>query len=377
MGGKVAQPLIIEEFLELVQVPVHIFQEARIAAILKRKLLDLGLQVVEDKVGDIIGGDCGNLIAKLPGEPGIPPLLFSAHMDRVANPGTIEPVLRESEDRIVSSGATILAADDVSGIVAILDGIRRVKGAGRRHGPVEVVFSVAEEKSLLGARYIDPGLLSSKMCYVLDSGGKFGTIVNRAPTQYTFLVKVRGKSSHAGMAPEKGINAINVGAHALSRLREGRLSPISTSNFGIIHGGKATNIVCDLLEIKGEARSHDEGELKGYLKEVEGVFRGTAAERGARVDIDFSLDYESYNVGEDSEVIALASRALKAMGAEPTLRTGGGGLDANYFNKYGISSVGIAPGYDKVHSEEEEQSVSQLIRTGELVATIIWAAAGG
>jgi tripeptide aminopeptidase len=292
-------------------------------------------------------------------------------MDRVENPGVIVPRVLESENKIVSSGDTILAADDISGVVAILDGIRRVKESGEPHGTVEVVFSVAEEVGLLGARYLDPSALTSKMGYILDSGGPLGTLVNRAPTQYTFLIKIHGKSSHAGMAPEKGLNAINVGAQALMGIKEGRLSPVSTSNFGIICGGKATNIVCNYLEIKGEARSHEERELKEYLAEVDKVFYGTAKERGAKVEIDYTLEYEAFYVKEDEDVISLAYEILEQLGMTPQVLSGGGGNDGNYFNKYGIKSIGLAVGYDKVHTEEEEQSISELIKCGEVVAEII------
>ncbi|MDR1038940.1 MAG: M20/M25/M40 family metallo-hydrolase, partial [Deltaproteobacteria bacterium] len=256
-----AYPQIIEEFLELVSIPVFSFRERLLADALMAKLRDLGMDFYEDDAAGKIGGDTGNIIARLPGAPGLPAVLFSAHMDRVANPGTIVPDVRESEDRIVSGGDTILAADDVSGIVAILDGVRRAKASGKPCGDVECAFSVAEEVGLLGALHMDTSRFRAKTAYVLDVEGPLGTIVRGAPTQYTFKVKITGRASHAGMAPEKGVNAINVGAQALAGLREGRISPVTTANFGVICGGKATNIVCDLLVIEGEARSHDEGEL--------------------------------------------------------------------------------------------------------------------
>jgi tripeptide aminopeptidase len=373
----VAYPRIIEEFLELVRTPSHSFRERRVADALKVKLKDLGLEFGEDGTAGIIGGDTGNVTARLPGDPALPAVLFSAHMDRVSNPGTITPVIREDEDRITSDGTTILAADDVSGIVAILDGIRRLKEGGWPRGDVECVFSVAEEVGLLGARHLDVSGFRAKAAYVLDSGGPLGTVVRGAPTQHTFLVRIRGRASHAGMAPEKGLNAINVGAQALATLREGRLSPVTTANFGVISGGKATNIVCDLLEIRGEARSHDEGELQAYLDEVDAVFKGVCAARGAGLEIEYNLEYPAFSVPENDPVIRLASRAMKGLGIRPVREISGGGQDGNYLNAKGITAVGIATGYDKVHTEREEQSISELVRCGELVCAIVREAAAG
>jgi tripeptide aminopeptidase len=230
---------------------------------------------------------------------------------------------------------------------------------------------VAEEVGLLGARRLDVSRLKSKTGYVLDSSGTVGAIVNRAPTQKTFVIQIRGKSSHAGMEPEKGINAIKVGAAALSRIKEGRLSPITTSNFGLIEGGKATNIVCDYLKIVGEARSHDEGELAGYLSEVEAAFQKAAQEFGAKAEIEVELEYLAFYVKENDPAIKRAAEALKSQGHAPTIVTGGGGMDGNVFNEKGLRAVGLSTGYSHVHTELEEQSISQLISCGRVVAEII------
>jgi tripeptide aminopeptidase len=370
-------PLIIQEFLELVKIPVHSFRERLIADVIKTKLRDVGLDFTEDNTGEKIGGECGNIVARFPGDPSLPAIMFSAHMDRVANPGRIVPIVREDEDRITSEGDTILAADDVSGIVSILDGIRRVKASGVPRGDVECVFSVAEEVGLQGAFHLDVSGLRARAAYVLDCGGPLGTLVRGAPTQYTFQITISGLASHAGMAPEKGLNAINVGSHALASLREGRLSPVTTSNFGVIRGGEATNIVCDRLEIRGEARSHDEAELNAYLGEVDSVFRAVCGARGAGLEIERHLEYPSFEVKEDDPAIALASRAMRGLGIEPLTVISGGGQDGNHFNARGITAVGVATGYDKVHTEREEQSISQLLKCGELVAAIIAEAGRG
>jgi tripeptide aminopeptidase len=79
------------------------------------------------------------------GKPGIEPILFSAHLDRVSNPGPIKAIVLADEDRLVSDGTTILGADDASGLAAIIDGLRRVKEEGVDHGEIEIVLTAAEE----------------------------------------------------------------------------------------------------------------------------------------------------------------------------------------------------------------------------------------
>ena len=153
---------MLKEFLELIQIPVQSRDERKIADVVKQKLLDLGLTVEEDKAGEKLGGNTGNLIGRLAGASEVPSILLSAHLDRVRNSGAIHPVVNEAEDLIKSDGTSILAADDVSGLCAVLDGLRRVKESGKPHGPVEVVFSVCEEIGVQGSGQLDFSKLKSK-----------------------------------------------------------------------------------------------------------------------------------------------------------------------------------------------------------------------
>ena len=50
---------------------------------LREVLQALGAEVIEDGAGEKLGGETGNLIARVPGTLDGPPLLFCAHMDTV------------------------------------------------------------------------------------------------------------------------------------------------------------------------------------------------------------------------------------------------------------------------------------------------------
>ena len=105
------------------------------------------------------------------------------------------------------------------------------------------------------------------MCINVD-GQLASDLIIGAVGQENWEVEIKGKASHAGVAPEKGISATMVGAIALAEARragwfgkvvkpDGR----GTSNVGIFGGkdgkpaGDATNVVTDYAFIKGEARS--------------------------------------------------------------------------------------------------------------------------
>ena len=203
---------MLEEFLELVQIPVQSRSERQIADVLKAKLEALGLEVVEEDTGAKIGGNAGNIRAVLRGTADCEPLLFSAHMDRVANNGAIKPIVDEEKGIVHTDGSTILASDDVAGICIILDALRRLKASDRPHGDIEVAFSVCEEFGILGGRYFEFDKFRSKNGFVFDAEGHIGGIAVEAPAKCSYCYKIHGKASHAGEAPEKGINAIRAAA---------------------------------------------------------------------------------------------------------------------------------------------------------------------
>src|SRR5690554_4522965 len=129
--------------MKLVRIDSETRNEREIADYLKQTLNTLGLEVFEDDAGTKIGGNAGNLIAYLPGNTNCKTTLFSAHMDTVKPGKGVEPVL--IDDRIKSQGDTILGADDKAGIVAILEMLKIIKEEAISHGPLQIIFSVAEE----------------------------------------------------------------------------------------------------------------------------------------------------------------------------------------------------------------------------------------
>src|SRR5262249_60546894 len=83
--------------------------------------------------------------------------------------------------------------------------------------------------------------------------------------------------AHSGMAPERGINAIRVASEAIAAMRLGRIDPETTANIGVIHGGRAVNIVPDEVRVRGEARSHDVARLEAQSAHIRGRLAAPAA----------------------------------------------------------------------------------------------------
>ena len=360
----------LQEFLELVAITSPSRGEREIADVLKRKLSEAGLQVEEDKVGLQIGGNAGNLIARLPGTvAGAPCIMLSAHMDSVEPCAGIRPQLKDGV--ITSSGDTILGSDCKSGIVPILEALRQIQENNLPHGEIVVVLTVAEEGGLHGAKNIDPEKIRADFGYALDGGGAPGVVTTMAPGQNRMEIVVHGKTAHAGLAPEEGINAIVLAGKALAAIPQGRMDFETTCNVGLIKGGTATNIVADRVEITAEARSRNMEKLEKLTSEITGTFARIVAEGGGRAEISVKKMYEPFVLADDSTVIVTAVRAAKALGLPTRLEGTGGGSDANFFNRYGIPSAILGTGMSKVHTKDEYISEEHLYATTEWTLALL------
>jgi len=361
---------LIESFMELVKIDSVSGEEKEIADFLVKKLKDLGLEVIIDQAGEKAKSNSGNIIARFKGNiKEATPIMFSAHMDTVVPGKNINPLLKG--EKIVSSGKTILGADDKAAIAALLEVLHIIKKNNISCGDIEIVFSICEEIGLKGAKNLDISELKSQIGFVLDAGGRVGKIITTAPSQNSLEITIYGKAAHAGSNPEEGINAIQVAGFALSRMKLGRIDEETTANIGIISGGKATNIVPDKVTLKGEVRSRNEEKLEKYTEQLKKITEDTAQEFSAKAEVKINKEYYCYNLSTDDRVVKIAMKAAKDMGLQPELCPSGGGSDTNVFNKKGFPSIDLAIGMEKVHTVDEYILVKNLKNTVEYVLSII------
>lgn len=361
---------LIEEFLELVQINSETGDEAKINEVLKTKFSDLGVEVVEDNAKEVTGHGAGNLICTLKGnKEGVDTIYFTSHMDTVVPGNGVKPTIKDGY--VVTDGTTILGADDKTGLAAIFEAIKTLKENEVAHGDIQFIITVGEESGLVGAKALKPEHLPAKYGYALDSDGKVGNIVVAAPTQAKLNAVVKGKTAHAGVAPEKGISAITLAARAVSKMPLGRIDEETTANIGRFEGGQKTNIVCDHVEILAEARSLVPEKMEAQIEKMKKALEETAAEMGGSVDIETEVMYPGFKHSEGEEVVEVARRAAKAIGRPTELLTSGGGSDANIIAGHGIPTVNLCVGYEEIHTTNERMPLDELEKTAELVAAIV------
>lgn len=360
-------------FLELVQIDSLSRREGRIAERLAHEMRDLGATVEFDAAGTAVGGEVGNLIARLPGTAGGEALLLCAHMDTV-EPGTgVRPVVED--DVIRTDGTTVLGGDDKSGVAIVCECVRTCRERGIPHPPIDVVFTICEEVGLLGARHLDLERVRARQGLVFDSDA-VGFVFTRAPGNNHVEALIRGRAAHAGMAPEKGVSAIRVAAEAIVAMRLGRLDDETTANVGIIHGGRGFNVVPDEVHVRGEARSHDPRKLAAQVDHMRRCFEEAAARwPGASAEVTVTPMYEPMSVADDSAIMRLVHAAALRAGRAVTTAGMGGGCDANILNQRGLTVVNLGTGMRDIHTTREWVRVSEMAAAAEVTLAVIALAA--
>jgi len=338
---------MVEQFMEMVRIDSESGDEARMMEYLLQALREVGGEAELDSYG--------NLIARFParGCSGAAAVLLSCHADTVKPGVGIEPVLVDGVIR--SAGDTILGADDKAGIAEVLEALR----VAPIHPPVEVAISREEEVGLLGVKNLDFSRLTAKRGFLMDNDS-LDTIVVGGPSYFAIDVTVRGRAAHAGMEPEKGINAIQAAARAIAALRLGRIDAGTTANVGVIEGGMIRNGVPDRVSFLAECRSADHAKGEALAAEMEATIRAEVEASGASVEVRIDNLCKAVTIPDDAPSVRLAQKALATVGvqARPIFITGF--TDASIYNNEGIEMAVVGIGAQAEHTTDECIAVADM-----------------
>jgi tripeptide aminopeptidase len=345
-----------DRFVRLCETPSPTGSERAVADDVLAELRELGVEVAEDGAAEPARAGAGNLIARVPGA-GEGWVAFFAHLDTVPEPGRIEVELVDGVFR--SRGDTILGADNKAAVAVLVELAARCAALPRQTG-VELVFTVAEEDGLRGAKEVDLAALRAPLGFVLDHASPIGEVITAAPTYQRIVAEFEGVEAHAGIRPEDGHSAIEAAAAAISRMELGRLDPETTANAGVIAGGVASNVVAGTCRLECEARSLDEEKVAAATASIIDACTWGATERGCDVDVDVDEVFRGYRQPSSSAGVRLARSALEARGIEAREVATGGGSDANALIARGYDVVLLANGTADNHTPSESVGAAQL-----------------
>ena len=370
----------VDHLLSLLKIEGLSGQEADVAAEVCRRLDQAGCKSTwikhdnaHKRIG--LGYQVGNLIVRIPGKGVLrtqPRRLFSGHLDTVPLCRGAKP--KVSDDRIVSEGDTALGGDNRTSVGALITVVETLLVNKLPHPPLTFLFTVGEESGLHGSKTVNlKDLGHPAFGFNVDSGHP-DYVLTGATGADRWEAHVHGRSSHAGVYPERGISATLIASKAISSVAEqGFFGKISidgqrgTSNVGSFAGGEASNQVTDYVHVTGECRSHSKAFLRKITSTYRQAFQNAAKEvcnnRGesGRVEFVIEREYNAFRMSERSEPVRRAKTAISILGGDPKLIIVDGGLDANYLNAKGIPTVTLGAGQHNPHTIDVYVNIEEYL----------------
>jgi glutamate carboxypeptidase len=290
-----------------------------------------------------------------------PEVIVLAHLDTVWPKGSFEPVWHIEGTTARGPGVFDMKA----GFIQALYAMKSIKGA------VALVATTDEETgSLTSKDFIKEISAKAKSVLVVEAtlDGKVKT--GRKGTAM-YQIKILGKASHAGLEPEKGINATVEMAHAVIAV-----SKLANTQFGTtvvpttLTAGNTTNTVPDLAVLDIDIRSYSMAELERVDAAIKSI-----------VPVNSATTYEvtgGFNRPplESSSTLALYERAEKVAKeiGMPVLghASVGGASDGNFAAAAGAQVLdGLGAVGSGAHAKHECVDISTLEDRSKLLHALI------
>lgn len=370
-------------------------EESKVAEVIVKKLKAAGVPdsaITFDTVHKRTPkpGEIGNLIVKLPGTvKKAPRVMLSAHTDTVpicvgCKPKRFGGTIKSADPK------TGLGGDDRAGVAAILVAVMEILESGQPYPPLTLCFFVQEEIGLQGSRQLSVNKLGKPQLAFNFDGGNPRKLTIGATGGQRLKIRLTGIPAHAGLSPESGASAIHAAGLAIAdlysngwlgqvkkRVGKAKTPSTGTSNIGIIHGGNATNVVAQYVEIDAEARSHDSAFREMIAAAIDDAFDSSAmsvmntAGESVECEVEHRVDYDSFRLEENSPAVTRAAEVVKAVAGQPELSISNGGVDANWLNKHGIPTVTLGCGQRDVHTNQESLDVADFLTACRIATALI------
>ncbi len=341
---------LVKKYKELVKINSYSGREREMADILRNELVKLGCKVKEDNTARKIKGDTGNLIAELSGNPDYPVLLLSAHMDRIDVSNNIS--IKIINDIIKGCGKSS-GGDDLTGIVIILEILHQIQKYKLDNINLKIIFTVAEEKGLLGANNLSADELSFvDYGLVYDAEGEPGTIIHSSPAFASINVKLKGN---------KNKDAYRITTAIISEFNEIEVDRKKEFRIRVKKGSRKQGELFP-VEMKGEIINYSSKELAKNIKKMKNIIGHSARKYNCQAEFSIENSYSGYNLNKNSDIIKMLKTAAINCNLSFRLLKCRGGSDANIFNELGTPTVNLGTGVLKAHSPEETVNINDMAK---------------
>ena len=248
-----------------------------------------------------------------------PKVLVLAHLDTVWPKGSFTPLWSVEGDVVRGPGVF----DMKTGFVQALYALKGIEG------DVALVATTDEETGSHTSKSLILDLSSKADAVLVLEASLDGKVKTGRKGTSMYQISVHGLASHAGLEPEKGINATTAMAHLilqLAALEDGAhgTTVVPTT----LKSGTTTNTVPDLATLDIDVRSFSQDELH----RVDTAIRALSVNiQGARVEVTGGLNRPPLEPSSTSELYEIAEKVAANLGMAPLgFANVGGASDGNF-----------------------------------------------
>jgi glutamate carboxypeptidase len=181
---------------------------------------------------------------------------------------------------------------------------------------------------------------------------------------------VHGRASHAGLAPEKGINAVHELAAQIGRLEKWNdLRRGVTINADIVSGGSRANVIADRAQATLDLRAWRHADMRALEKRLHSL---KPMHRGAKLEIRGGFDRPPLERQHSAALFARAKAIARELGFPLGEAAAGGGSDGNFTAALGIPTLdGLGAVGDGAHATHEHVVVNTMPQRAALLAALL------
>src|SRR5713226_1640392 len=297
-------------------------------------------------------------------------LLVLGHYDTVYATGTLRNMpFRISSGRACGPGAYDMKAGIVQALFALC-GLERTKPPLRKR----LIFlwtSDEEIGSESSRKLLEAEARRSDAVFVLEpSFGPRGLLKTARKGVGIGELTVHGRASHAGLAPQEGINAIHELAQHLARIEKWNdLRRGVTVNAGIVEGGSRSNVIPERARAVLDLRALRVSDMRSLERQLHSL---RAIHRGARLEITGGFGRPPLERKMSAALFARAKSLAAQMGLTVGECTVGGGSDGNFTAPIGVPTLdGLGAVGDGAHSANEHIFIHTMPARAALLASLL------
>ena len=278
----------------------------------------------------------------------------------------------KGEELIVTSGDSVLGADDKAGVAEIMTLCERMLAPDAPdHGEIRVAFTPDEEIGR-GADLFDVEGFGADFAYTVD-GGRLGELEYECFNAASCTVRVTGINIHPGSAKNQMINASLVAMELAGMLPPWERPEHTEGYEGFYHlTGMSGNE--EAAELKYILRDHDLAKLEARKAMMNSVCEMLNRKYGkGTVQVELKDSYRNMKeiVEQHPEILQKAEKAFRENGVEPIVKPIRGGTDGAQLSFRGLPCPNLSTGGYNFHGRKELIPVGAMEKMVDVLAALV------